>query len=434
MPRTPATSDAQLGVILESAPGSTPHKPGDTISGRVYRTAAGVAPEARVTVTIHGRCKSKMEIRRGNSTSTYRSRFNALSAPVETQVLMAGMPLHIPGGSEGESWPFAIAIPPLVSDIRSEWQRKYFACPGGSDATFPPPPSLFFKGDSWFSGKEYHAFTEYYVEAKLYLLHQHNGSNVRDTYTATAPFPLENAYLGPPISEGGFKMMAYSRRDTVSTYHLVPGTGELSFGQKTRKALGSSKVPKLTFELTISLPRILQIGNKNTIPVTLGITSVNTTTSEIIYDIPQDVMITSVRIRVKANTSVQAERHSASDSSPGVRLGPIDPFRALGQNICIPVIPGPGAGPSNPLNIGEILGIRMPNGGLHPDLVTYNITRTHMLKWDVEGTIAGEKFQLGSAHRVKILPRAAESEVVVESLPGYSAGGTGKEDLPAYSG
>lgn len=433
MPQKFAKSSPQLAIILEQPLDKQPHRPGDTITGRVYRAAPGVAPEARVSVTIYGRTKSKLTVKRGQSTSYYRTSINTLSAPIENQVLFSGSALHIPQGSAGEAWPFAIQIPPFVRDIRDAWQQKYFWSPGGSLQTpFPPPGTLHFSGDSFLSGKTCNAFTEYYVHAKIELLHQHKGRTVSDSHTAIAPFPLRNVHPGPPITD--FNMKLCRQNHTASAYKLVPGVGDLSFGQKTRQLFSSSKVPKLVLSITLSLPQTLQVGNKGTIPITLRINTVTPPTSEVIHDIPQDIMITSFSLRVKPHTLVRAERHSFDKSSPEVRLVPVVPIQALasgeGQRLCITVTPGSGEAQPEPLRLGEMLGIRVPDPGpyptsnLQPDLLTYNILRTHKLVWEMTASVAGEHLQMGGLQGVRVLPGPGDGE-----LPGYSKG---NEALPSY--
>ncbi|KAL4908185.1 hypothetical protein BDW74DRAFT_147014 [Aspergillus multicolor] len=417
MPETLALATPHLAIILEQPLTGKPHRPGDTIAGRVYRTAPGVAPEAKVTVTVRGRCKSKISIRRNNSTHYYRTNFDALSTPtgVETHVLTAGQPLHIPQGGAGESWQFALKIPELVHDIRSEWEQKYFAAPGGHlEAMFPPPASIVFTGNSFIHGDACHAFTEYWIDAKIELARQHKGKTVLDVHNAIAPFPLRNVHPGTAITD--FDMREFKKHHTTWSYRLVPGTTKVSFGQKTRQLFNSSKCPKIGLSVSLSLPHILQVGNDRIIPITLSLEPLLESTSEAIHGIQQDIHITAFRVKVKPTTAVQAERHDFTKAGDSVSLVPpvTDASIVNGTtNLVVPVIPG---GKSEPFAIGEVLGIRLPAKSLHPDLLTYNIVRSHDLKWEMDGEIAGEKFKLGFTHKVKILP---EPEVE-GALPGYA--------------
>ncbi|KAL5048928.1 hypothetical protein BDW71DRAFT_11537 [Aspergillus fruticulosus] len=419
MPETLALSTPQLAIVLEQPLNGKPYRPGDTIAGRVYRTASGVSPEAKVTVTVRGRCKSKISIRRNNSTHVYRANFDALSTPtgVLTHVVTAGKPLHIPQGSPGESWQFAIKIPDLVCDIRSKWEQKYFAAPGGHlEARFPPPGSYVLTADSLLHGDTCYALTEYWVEARIELLRQHKGKTVPNYHTAIAPFLLRNVHPGTAIAD--FDMREFKKHHTMWAYRLVPGTTKISFGQKTRQLFASSKVPKIGLDVTLSLPHVLQVGNQRIIPITLSMDPVLESTSEAIYGIQQDILITAFRVKVKPTTTVQAERRYFSRSADSVSLVPSVTGASVmygGAKLVIPVIPGGKS--SEPLAIGEILGIRLPANSLHPDLLTYNIVHSHELKWKLEGEIAGQTFKLGLSHKVRILP-----EPEMEGAPGYAPG------------
>ncbi|KAL4798711.1 hypothetical protein BDV19DRAFT_376896 [Aspergillus venezuelensis] len=425
MPQTPASSSPHLSIFLEHPVTGLAHKPGDTITGLITRTAQGVAPEARVTVSLHGRTKTKLQIRRGQNTHTYRSSFNALSAVSpkdqsdQAQVLAEGAPIHIPAGGQGESWRFSLRIPEVVGDVRDKWQRKYFYSPaaagrgagaGAGAEVFSPPGTFYWEGDNWFTGKRGHGFTEYYVEAKIRLLKEGKPS----VHVAVAPFPLRNIYAGLPVRDFGIRPCI--KRAVIQAYRLNPGYGDakLSFGQKTRQMFGSSKVPRLTLNVTMGLPSFLQVDNPNIVPVTMRIDPIPETnlTSEELFGIPQDVMIKSFSLRVKPRTALQAERHGFDRSSS--------------EDLSIAVTPTAGSesksAGGHTINLGEGLGIRVPERGLHHDLLTYNIVRSHELIWEVQGVVAGEDFKMGSSQPVQILPGP---EISSEPVPGPTPEATG---------
>ncbi|KAL4871677.1 hypothetical protein BDV12DRAFT_163549 [Aspergillus spectabilis] len=435
MPQTLALSTPELGIQLER-PQHASFRPGDTIAGRVYRTATGVAPEARVMVELHGRTKVKLKMRRGDAEYVYRSSFDCLSAPVDNKILLAGTPLHIPEGSQGASWPFTITIPAIVADARQPSDRKYYASPAGVDgAWFPPPGTFDYSGsDMLLKRARCSAFIEYYVQARIELIHQHKGRTKKDIQIATAPFSLENVHAGLPVTD--FSLRPHSMQHAVVAYRLAPGMEELSLGQKTRQMFSSSKVPKLTFNLTLHLPHVLQIENTNFIPLTLIFEPVLGSTSERIYNIPQQITITSFTMRVKPKTFVQCQRHSFSKSGNEVVLLQSNAVSALGREIGVTVNPGSKSGPEAQaayLNLGEILNLHF-RGGLHPTLSAYNIVRAHELIWEVEGSVVGEKFKRKGSHSVTVLPGPSEMPGVgvVQSQTQTQAQGHG-EALPEYS-
>ncbi|KAL3446683.1 hypothetical protein BJX65DRAFT_113537 [Aspergillus insuetus] len=400
------TPDPELSIKLDNprhlSPGHLPrYIPGETIIGVVRRTTPGAVPEARVVVTLHGKCTSKIKIKRGNTESRYESSFNCLSAPMEPEVLFSNAPLHIPQG-EGITWPFAVTIPSVVEDVRRADQRKHYTLPGGS--TFPPPGSFAMYSESiWTTGEQVRASVEYYVQARIELSHVHRGITKKAIHTAKAPFQLRNVNIGPPITD--FRLKRHQMTHMIAAYKLVPGIGELTFGQKTRQTFMTTSVPRLTFKLNVILPHTLQIENESPIPIYLSAEPVAGSTTEIINDVPQTIVIKSFMLRLKQQTLVQAEKHS-SVTSEAVNLIPNTAIGALGREVSLTVMPRT-SGQSEELaqvNLGEMLDFRMRKQGLQPTFKTYNVGRTYNLAWEVEGRIVGEKFKLGYTHQAKVLP------------------------------
>ncbi|KAL2819491.1 hypothetical protein BJX63DRAFT_11582 [Aspergillus granulosus] len=432
------TPDPELSIKLEyptrlplnQLPG---YIPGETIIGVVRRTAPGAIPEARVVVTLHGKCFSKIKIRIGNSESRYESSFNCLSAPMEPHILFPGAPLHIPEGGE-MAWPFAVTIPSIVEDVRRRDQKNNYVLLDGP--TFPPPGSFTAYSDSSFtSGEKSRASVEYYVQARIELTHVHKGVAKKTIHTAVAPFRLKNVNIGPPITN--FNLKRHQLTHTVVAYKLVPGMGELSFGQKTRQTFMTTSVPRFTFKLNVILPRILQVENTSLIPIYLSAEPVIGSTSEVIHDAPQTILIKSFMLRLKQRTRVQAEGQ-ASESCVAVNLIPNNAISALGREVCLTVTPRTGeqSEASSQINLGEMLGFRMRRHSLHPTFKTYNVGRSYDMAWEVEGRVAGEKFKLGYMHQVKVLPgphellefeRAAPQPEALPEYPGPV------EAPPAYS-
>jgi hypothetical protein len=111
MPQTFSTSRPQLGIRLE---GNQSYSPGDTIIGYVYRKTRAVSPNSTVSISLSGRTKSKMVVRRGNNnSSTYRGRFNLIPRTGYSPTIFKG-PLHIRGDGDEAVWPFAITLPKHV--------------------------------------------------------------------------------------------------------------------------------------------------------------------------------------------------------------------------------------------------------------------------------------------------------------------------------
>ncbi|KAL3456464.1 hypothetical protein BJX64DRAFT_270692 [Aspergillus heterothallicus] len=423
------TPDPELSIKLEPPTGDRQHRgyiPGETIIGVVHRNAPGAIPEAQVVVTLHGKCTSKIKISVGNSESRYESTFNCLSAPMEPQILLPRGPLHVPEGQR-LSWPFAVTIPTLVEDVRRRDQRKHYVLLDGP--SFPPPASFTTYSDSSFtSGEKSKATIEYYVQARIELIHSHKGVQRKTTHTATAPFRLRSVNIGPPITD--FNLKQQQMTHTVFAYKLVPGTRELSFGQKTRQAFMTTSVPRLTFKLNLILPHTLQVDNTSLVPIYLSAEPVAGSTSEAIYKVPQTIIIKSFMLRLRQRTRVQAEKQS-SETSVAINIIPDNAINTLGREISLTITPRSGGQPdeSSRINIGEMLDFRMRRHNLHPTFKTYNVGRSYDMAWEVDGRVAGEKFKLGYMHQAKVLPGPHEL-LEFES----SAAPTALGDLPEYPG
>jgi hypothetical protein len=99
------------------------------------------------------------------------------------------------------------------------------------------------------------------------------------------------------------------------------------------------------------------------------------------------------------------------------------PFTAIsdlrsvrGQEVSITFTPGSttsvstSSSASEPLDLGALLDFRLRDD-IHPTFRTYNIARSWDLLWEMEISIAGEVFKVGSSYEVIILPRAWDGAI-----------------------
>ncbi|KAI9373802.1 hypothetical protein BJX61DRAFT_360304 [Aspergillus egyptiacus] len=431
----------ELAIELINTNVQTSYKPGDTLVGRVTRTKVGAVPEAKVTVTIEGHSRAQLAFPGPGSDRTFQSTFNTLTGPVDAQVLHADAPLHVPDGSEGLSWPFAITIPALVTDVRQGGESDLYLAPNGADpdarsAAFTPPASFAYDGE--FPGEitKCKAFIEYYVKATIAVARQHKGRTVMTYHDAIAPFKLTHVRFGPPVTD--FEQRRQRLRYSVIAYHLIPGFGPLTFCQKTRQMLRSSKVPKLTVKFDLSLPSVLQIGNSAVLPIRLFVEPCLQKTSGSLRGIPQKVSVKSFTLRLGSHTHVQAANQIIEQSALEVELVPPnavrDYFRVHRQGLGFSITPRADGveEPSETLHLGELLDIRMHKYPFltlttHPTFTAYNVSRAYELVWELQVSVtAGNFFKLGSRHSVKVLSRA------YEPLVAETGGGEAEEPLPTY--
>jgi hypothetical protein len=449
------------------------YKPGDTISGHVYRVDDSFVPEATVMVTLLGHTKTTIRAHDpGSSALRYESSFNIFAGCFDTLVLHSKAPLSGPG----MSWPFALTIPFSVLDVRDSQQceseggsESFYSSPDGSAGPSFIPPASFEVAEefSYEDGSGVRASIEYKVQAKVQIAQGYYDETgkpfVQKINPVTAPFTLTSVSYSPATTDFGNKVETFQRG--VSTFRLIPGVeGKLGLKQKARQTFMSSSVPSFVIRASVSLPRFLQLGNPEVIPVIVYFEGVSAS-SPLIEDVPQVITIKSLTMNLRPKTVFLAEfkpsyggplrRKTSKKIGPPVPMLPSTSIpelkcaydQEISFTVTAPGSTGSGAGEieeSEPLDLGAILDIRMVNH-VHPTFRTYNLARTWEMAWEMEIEVAGEKVRVGSGHEVVILPRAWEGpppDAAGESLhhneqvrggdllPGYAGR---DEELPAYS-
>ncbi|CAJ0544366.1 Ff.00g035800.m01.CDS01 [Fusarium sp. VM40] len=402
MPQTCSSFSPALGIRLQSDQPS--YSPGDTIIGYVYRKAPTVSPDSSVTIALCGRAKSRMVVSTTNRNTTYRGRFALIPERNCAQKIFHG-PLHIESGSDEQVWPFAITLPQYVdpTHLQGERQVESYLSLGAMDHILP---STFVHDSS----KSAEAFVEYFLKATMVL----TGQGHVERPEATLPFVLQRWSPGPPRADFGLKES--KNRQSVSTYRLIPGmeVAKLSFSQKMKKSFGTSSVPTFLFDVFVDVPTIIQLDNPNPIPFKIRIVPERKATSEAIKDIPEQVKLLSVSIRIISTTNILCEGSIAPHEA--VKKDEIDLciMTALGKlagDIYIPC-----ADDSSPIDIGELIDLRLGHSSpgfpqrysaedvrFTHSFTTYNIRNSHKLSWTIKGEIAGEYFGVSGAVALKLL-------------------------------
>lgn len=325
MPPAVYRGDRGLRIELDNiGSAEQPCRPGDVITGRITRSVPGVSPRATVTLRLLGRAKTKITVTHSNGQSTthshYRNRYPFFD-PTQTRQFLHDGPLHLPLGAHGGAppltWPFAVTMPlhPSPSAVRSENTSPdvaFLSLQPEAIAAAPLPASFAASGSQ--GNTYFETYVEYHLEAELL----DSGSHGR-AVTAVMPIYVRAPPLPPtPITD--FAVQRRCLPGGISKYRLVPGleTAELSFKQKTRQLLGSSKVPMFSFVMQVDCPAILQLGHPAPIPFAMRIVPHRTRTSEVIRDVEQTVSLISLDIVVKACTETVApttfSKHYASDT------------------------------------------------------------------------------------------------------------------------
>lgn len=421
MPPTVAISCPALGIRLDGS--RSRFSPGDVIVGTIYRTAPTVAPEARLTIKLHGKSEAWMILARGMADRDYYGSFNLIDSQATTQVLLADKPLHIAPASEGASWPFALTIPPSINHESligpRICQRSAFLPLNPEEVAVQPLPSAF-RSKGFRSGIG--AFVEYVLEAELEL--RERGK----TRTSRAAFPLQvqQFLMEPPIEDFQLKRHSYNRK--IISQRLIPGLKDsgLSFTQMAQQFIGSSKLPNFSFKVHVELPTRLQVENTYYMPLRIGIEPIWNLTSEIIHDVPQRIKLESVVMRLKPSMKLECGEMKAGDSEE-IELISSAAVRGLSEEVFMSWgTMGPPDSKSRPeiefIDVGGLLDFRLGRynlGKLYASFTTYNIQHTHKLSWEIRGVFDDEKIKVAASHDVTVLPpsRLEEEMLPVEDPP-----------------
>ncbi|KAJ3022749.1 hypothetical protein HKX48_005376 [Thoreauomyces humboldtii] len=421
MPQTQRQTSQKLDVQVFGN-STAAYKPGQTIQGNVIRTAHLVATDARITVSLIGRAKTKTTIVRreqgraaGNgrpaqaarrSVTVYRGRWPLCSIGT---IAHSG-PIHIPPAGGSATWPFAITIP-FTPDPRvfvgGHDQAASLLPLAHADIERTPLPGTFQFSHSGRGGDlRCEGFVEYFLRIELVA----QGNIGGGTTIALAPLLLRGLTTPQPITD--YNYAAKTENVVVRTLRLIPGNEdmELTFGQKAAKFFGSSSVPRFKFAFDCLVPTKLQFAHPTSIAILLRIRPDLEATTELIRETPSPVTLESFSFSISTLTDIVCEAPGLF--SPGVHsdtikdkdrvdLTPVlNALRAAHGNapIAIPI----GQDPAY-LNIGEHLSLSLTSTGftalgrevarleLTPGFTTYNIRRYHEMKWKARISCRGEK-------------------------------------------
>lgn len=483
MPPAVHRAGTELKIVLDYG---RPCQSGSVITGSVVRTAPGVSPRATVSIRLLGRAKTKIIVTRstgqGTSRSYYRNRFNFFE-PTQTRQFLFDGPLHIAPGPAGDaaSWPFSIHVPlsPTPRALRSEGggnaDTSFLSLRPEDIASSRLPASFVTEGRHRYI--KFEAYVEYQLEATLMT----SGNHGKDV-TAVLPIQMRGSPMQNPLSD--FEIHRRSMQSSVSTYNLVPGMHnvELSFKQKAKQVLGSSKVPMFGYILHVDCPAVIQLWNPTPIPFSIRIVPDRRRTSEVIHDVDQTVALTSLELVLKAHTAVIAPTTFSSQKGHDILKRNIPlPVAALGQIANPPVgtetppdgkgkgdvqstenasstsssrqpygllLPSKwGAGDETALDIGAAMDLRLfsthatafcrPIGGtsmgggtITPGFETYCIRHEHTLKWKVVLQIAGKTTKHESEQTVTIVGPSEAPPALAATTSAQM--GTNFEELPPY--
>ncbi|WPG97897.1 Hypothetical protein R9X50_00068000 [Acrodontium crateriforme] len=390
MPRTELNISSNLSIQLEAQPQT--FAPGNTIIGKVVRKTHLVSPQVTLNIRLQGRAKSKLVVKRnndhGHTTRTYRGRFNFFALNEVASRIYSG-PVHIPPGGESSEWPFALTIPASANPQALASSGEYPSyLTLGNGQVYPLPNSFFYFGGYYRT--KFEGYVEYYLEADF--IATIGGKN--EVTTASLPIMVQTPTTRLLSTPQEFALrMEYGRVDARS-YFLTQDTQveKLTFKQKLKSSVGSSKVPIVVCNVQQSSPGVIQLGN--IIPFAIRVMIDPVATSEELRDNRVTFQLVSLHMRLKSNTEVLCEglfsNHGASeDDTYDFGLYKLIPKL---KPVMLPV-----GQDAKFMDIGELLQLTLNQTGVmalgqqvatfqipaFPSMTTYNIKQTHRIKWEI---------------------------------------------------
>lgn len=414
MPAHVVVSGSELGIRLEG--GKTSYRPGDTVSGCIYRLEPTTSTSARVTISLHGKSETRVKRSGGYTSKMVYNRFSFFDSNQTTQVLHYDKPLDIQSGGSDGSWPFIITLPkyvdPKAIDAAGiEQKRSYLPLSPDAVAAQPIPPS-FNESRNTLGG-----FVEYYLQAKIEFVYSKGFFTGRaKTKSHEAIMPLQVEYVSPPITD--FHLERHVISEHISSPRLAPGMRDtrLSWSQKTKRVFGSSKIPRLFFKIHLDIPTALQLESENSVPFKVGLEPIWSSTSDDIRHVPQEFTLKSLVVRIKPVTELRMTSRSVTYARKPMDIIAEDRVGSLGANIYVQLLAADTYEDPEIVNVGKLMNFSLnreaisriamqPQGmKLYPSFTTYNISHQYQLSWELRGEIAGEKIQVDGKHAVTLLP------------------------------
>ncbi|CAI6036669.1 unnamed protein product [Clonostachys chloroleuca] len=401
MPQATPQNSPALAVELEGD--ALWYQPGDVIIGRVVRRCSTKCQRAILTVSLHGKAKSKL----ANSETQRRGRYTLIVGSRNKQQLWNG-PVHIPERGD-QSWPFTFTLPTHADSrclpVSVKENEKNSFVPFNNDVPLPAS----FSGTSTGESKE--GFIEYYIEAEMQM-HAHG------TTTAVMPVRIERYNPGPPIQ---MRMNLLNTLHTVQGDSLVPGYSrdQLTTSQKFKKIFSSVPPPKLAFTLQTWFPITLQMDQSSHVPIKLRVVPKWDKTSEVLQDVLQTCRLRTLDIEIQTLVIIRCEGHLHPFDTEWKWCPKVQGSKQLGPRDTPVEIPF--GHDSEPLDVGEVLNLRMKTTKdrreimpfnvqqLHPEFTTYNIRTKNRIQGTVEVEVADKVIAAEIDREIKVFPPADDT-------------------------
>ena len=380
--------------------------PGQLCRGHVLVPATSNVENDIISISFIGR----IDIKVSSANGQLESQFTDTRTLIEiSEVLQNRRYVH----STGElAYNFHLVIPGRRDDTLMMVQEGN-ECEAPIISQIPDLPS-----STQFShavvGRGWRAAVEYFFEAKVIS----PGGSVK---TAVSPVRVQagSCHFPQDLHDPGLRV-GTEHVVSIQSWKILPEFqhSPTTFRQRTASLFGSSSIPKFTFEIDVSYPEFLQVGNLQRIPFVLGarpVTELDKTTivpsATTFYRYPS-ITIESVAVALHSKTIIQYRTLTKTVSISKLAKIPILGRRHLSHRLVVRSIASDQAveESNSSIDIGELFNMHLPTptlsslGGsrglpdatdmatvLSPSLDLEALTHEHAISWSISMTCSGER-------------------------------------------
>lgn len=366
------------------------YTPGETVSGHVTLAARHDTQIGTVTASLRGRVVTKVSLAGGQLESRFEHEENFIEL---TETLYQGHYTHKAGEFV---WPFALEIP---QPIRSEATGSVVAFERRPQPTQLLPPARFRDASV---GKVWYAKVEYFVQAVLALP---SGKK----QTAVLPLSVRGRDSDNMLDLSDPTQRIGTMQETqIRSWKLLPEhvTTPTTLRQKTASIFQPASVPRFSFEIDVSHPGVLQIGNVHhipfiiaAVPLTASDKSSITPTAITFYRYPS-ITVKSVSVNMHTKTAIRFATLAGQKSMIKETSRPLLSTQHLYRRLVLRSTASDQKTDAaeetiSSIDIGLLCRMRLPQQDpaetLVPSFTSARLTHEHSVSWTVELVCAQER-------------------------------------------
>ncbi|CAH0050981.1 unnamed protein product [Clonostachys solani] len=394
MPRAAYKSKPSLAIKLEG--NRLAYYPGDVIIGCVYRTSSLPCADPYVYVSLQGRTKVKHWIDCGGDGSVpLRSSLILLDSQRHRQKLFH-VTQSTKDGSPLYEWNFALTIPTTVDEEAQG--RKTSFIPFTQDVADGNILPASFTGVTETGGHE--AYVEYFLQADLPVQ-----GKAFAAHEAILPLKILPSLEQPMLID--HLLQEQHRQLQVNSERLIPGmeNHRPSFSERLKKTFAPKIDSRLSFQLDIQVPSVIQLQSEVPIPLLVLAAPLWDKTDDIIRNVSQKILIVGLNVILHSTTQVKCERDQLGEwvnSIPLAHRLPLNPpleIQCSGER-------------KQPVDVGTDANLRIPKKKpyevarfeIEPDYLAWNFRHSHRVEYELRCMVGGKAVTATGEQTLRILP------------------------------